>query len=65
MTDDELGARIQDELRAVQAYFTHHEGGDSEEPIRRRRCSDTSLSRRRRMNGRDDLLRGRSPCETL
>lgn len=33
MTDDELGARIQDELRAVQAYFTHHEGGDSEEPL--------------------------------
>jgi hypothetical protein len=33
MTDDELGVRIHDELRAVQAYFTHREGGEGEEPL--------------------------------
>jgi hypothetical protein len=33
MTDDELSARIQEELRAVQAYFVHREGGEGEEHL--------------------------------
>jgi hypothetical protein len=33
MTDDELTARLYDEVRAVQAYFAHREGRDGEEPL--------------------------------
>jgi len=33
MTDDELTARLCDEVRAVQAYFAHREGRTGEEPL--------------------------------
>jgi hypothetical protein len=30
MTDDEV---LQEELRAVREYFTHHQGADDERPL--------------------------------
>ena len=30
MTDDEV---MQDELRAVRAYFSHHQGADDDQPL--------------------------------
>jgi hypothetical protein len=30
MTDDEV---MQDELRAVRAYFAHHQGADDDRPL--------------------------------